>query len=528
MSDPGPTAEPIAASDAATPTSRRVSRLSPGDRLVIIGAGPAGLTAAYLAAKEGYHVTVLEGTDEIGGISKTAQYKGYRFDIGGHRFFTKITPVQEFWEEILGDDFLDVPRLSRILYSGKYFHYPLKPMNALTGLGIINATRCVLSYIDAQLNPSLVEDTLDQWVTNRFGRRLYEIFFKTYTEKVWGIPCTEVRAEWAAQRIQGLSLARAILSATALNKRSTDIKSLINSFKYPRLGPGQMWETCADRVRELGGQVLMQHHVTRLELTNGRATAVVAQTPDGEQRFEGEHFITTTDVRSLVRALGDQVPAEARAAGEGLKYRDFLVVALILDRQDLFPDNWIYIHTPGVKVGRIQNFNNWSAAMVPDAGRTCLGMEYFCFEGDGLWTSSNEELVALASRELEALDMAKRSDVVDGTVVRMPKAYPTYDAVYKDHLDTIRASIDLVPNLHTVGRNGMHKYNNADHSMYTAMLTYENMNGAEHDVWSVNTDFDYHEEQKIDKPDGDDPSLRTNTPGFRSSSIALDRKLSER
>ena len=410
------------------------------------------------------------------------------------------------WEEILGDDFIDVPRLSRIHYSGKFFDYPLKAMNALTGLGLVNAVRIVLSYIDAQLHPSLVEDTLDQWVTNRFGRRLFEIFFKTYTEKVWGIPCTEIRAEWAAQRIQGLSLARAILSATSLNRRSTDIKSLINSFKYPRLGPGQMWETCAERVSEMGGSVLMNHHATRVELTEGVATTVVASTPDGERRFPAEHVITTTDIRSLVRTLGDQMPAACRTAAEGLAYRDFLVVALILDRVDLFPDNWIYVHTPGVQVGRIQNFNNWSAAMVPEAGRTCLGMEYFCFEGDGLWTSSNAELVALASAELESLGMACRTDVVDGTVVRMPKAYPIYDGAYREHLDVVRTSIDRVPNLHTVGRNGMHKYNNADHSMYTAMLTLENMLGARHDVWAVNTDFEYHEEQRVEADAPADPA----------------------
>ena len=490
---------------SASPVARAVSRLRPGDRIVVIGAGPAGLTAAYLLGKQGYDVTVLEGTDEIGGISKTAQYKGYRFDIGGHRFFTKITPVQALWEELLADEFIDVPRLSRIHYRGKYFHYPLKAMNALTGLGIINAFRIVFSYIDAQLHPSPIEETLDQWVTNRFGRRLYEIFFKTYTEKVWGIPCTEVRAEWAAQRIQGLSLARAILSATSLNRRSTDIKSLINSFKYPRFGPGQMWETCAQRVRELGGTVHMNHLATRIELTDGRATAVLARTPEGEVRIEGEHFITTTDIRSLVRALGDAMPEAVRTAGEGLAYRDFLTVALILERRDLFPDNWIYVHTPGVKVGRIQNFNNWSAAMVPNEAHTCLGLEYFCFEGDGLWTSTDAELVALGSKELEELGMAKASDVVDGTVVRMPKAYPTYDGQYRAHLDTIRGSIDRIPNLHTVGRNGMHKYNNADHSMYTAMLTLENMQGATHDVWAVNTDFDYHEEQKVEK---DNPTAR--------------------
>jgi protoporphyrinogen oxidase len=480
---------------------RAVSRLTKGDRLVVVGGGPAGLTIAYLAAKQGYRVTVLEGTGDIGGISKTARYKGYRFDIGGHRFFTKISPVQALWEELLADEFIDVPRLSRIVYSGKFFHYPLKAMNALTGLGLINAARIMISYAQAQLHPSPVEDTLDQWVTNRFGRRLYEIFFKTYTEKVWGIPCTEIRAEWAAQRIQGLSLARAILSATSLNRRSTDIKSLINSFKYPRLGPGQMWETCAARIQELGGDVRMHHHATRVEVVDGRATAVVAETPTGPQRFEAEHVISTMDLRALVRSLGDAVAPTGRAAGDGLNYRDFLVVALILNREHLFPDNWLYVHTPGVQVGRIQNFNNWSAAMVPDPGRTCLGMEYFCFEGDGLWSSSDADLVAKASAELDALGLARATDVIDGAVVRMPKAYPVYDAVYRQHLDDIRASIDRIPNLHTVGRNGMHKYNNADHSMYTAMLTFENMNGAHHDVWSVNTDFEYHEEQKVAKDD---------------------------
>lgn len=488
-----------------TSSSRRVSHLRPGDHVVVIGAGPAGLTSAYLLAKKGYRVTVLEGTDEIGGISKTARYKGYRFDIGGHRFFTKITPVQRLWEELLADEFIDVPRLSRIHYRGKYFHYPLKATNALLGLGIVNAVRILISYVEAQLHPSLVEETFDQWVTNRFGRRLYEIFFKTYTEKVWGIPCTEIRAEWAAQRIQGLSLARAILSATSLNRRSTDIKSLIESFKYPRLGPGQMWETCAQRVRTMGGEVLMNHLATRIELRDGRAVAVVTESPDGMRRFDTDHVITTTDIRALVRALGDQVPNEVAAAGEGLAYRDFLVTALILKRVDMFPDNWIYVHTPGVSVGRVQNFNNWSAAMVPEPGRTCLGMEYFCFEGDGLWNSSDAELIALATRELAALGMAEESDVVDGAVVRMPKAYPIYDGSYRRHLEVIRSSIDHVPNMHTVGRNGMHKYNNADHSMYTAMLTLENMEGASHDVWAVNTDFEYHEEQRAEKEAGGDP-----------------------
>ncbi len=491
--------QPIELAADVPPPTRRFQQLRAGDHIAIIGGGPAGLTIAYLLAKRGFAVTVVEGTDMVGGISQTARYKGYRFDIGGHRFFTKISPVQALWEELLGDDFIDVPRLSRIHYGGKYFNYPLKAFNALAGLGPINAARIILSYLHVKMYPSPIEENFEQWVTNRFGKRLYEIFFKTYTEKVWGIPCTEIRAEWAAQRIQGLSLARAILSATALTRRNNSIKSLIDTFKYPRLGPGQMWEVCRDKIQAMGGRVLMQHWVHHVELQDGQAKSILAKSALGDVRIKADHVISTTDIRSLVRALGDQAPEPVKQSAEGLRYRDFLVVALILNKENLFPDNWIYVHTPGVKVGRIQNFNNWSAAMVPDAGRTCLGLEYFCFEGDGLWAASDEELQKLAAKELESLGLASAADVVDGTVVRMPKAYPIYDSEYREHLDGVRAFIDRVPNMHTVGRNGMHKYNNQDHSMYTAMLTLENMLGlAQHDVWAVNTDFEYHEEQKID------------------------------
>ncbi len=483
---------------SAQPSSRPVTQLAPDEHVVVVGAGPAGLTAAYLLTKQGHRVTVLEGDEVVGGISRTAQYKNYRFDIGGHRFFTKIEPVEALWHEILGEDFISVPRLSRIHYNGKYFNYPLKASNALMGLGIWNAALILVSYIRAKIWPSKIEENFEQWVTNRFGRRLYETFFKTYTEKVWGIPCTEIRAEWAAQRIQGLSLARAILSAASLNKRSTKIKTLINEFQYPRLGPGQMWEACRDRIVAAGNQVLMQHYATALELVDGNVVAVRAQTPTGEIRLEADHVISTMPVRSLVRSFDPPVPPQIREAAEGLKYRDFLVVALMLDRPDLFPDNWIYIHTPGVKVGRIQNFNNWSAAMVPEPGRTCLGLEYFCFKGDGLWTTSDDDLIALATRELEQLGLAEAAGVVDGAVIRMPKAYPIYDSQYADHLQIVREFIDPIPNLHTVGRNGMHKYNNQDHSMLTAMMAVQNMNGAEYDIWAVNTDFEYHEEQRVE------------------------------
>lgn len=487
----------------SAPGPRAVDPLEQGDRVVVIGAGPAGLTAAYLLSKQGYEVTVLEADDIVGGISRTAEYKGYRFDIGGHRFFTKIAPVQELWDELLGSEFISVPRLSRIHYDGKYFDYPLKAGNALSGLGVWNAIRIVWSYLDAQLHPSGSEENFEQWVSNRFGTRLYEIFFKTYTEKVWGIPCTEIRAEWAAQRIQSLSLARAIMTSAALNRRSNTIKSLISEFRYPRLGPGQMWEAARERVEALGNRVLLRHYASALEcgcdpVTGARrVTGVRASSDAGELCFPAEHVVSTMPVRSLVRALEPEAPAEVCLEAEGLRYRDFIVVALILNRENLFPDNWIYIHTPGVQVGRIQNFNNWSSAMVPDPGRTCLGLEYFCFKHDGMWNSSDADLVALASHELESLGLARADEVVDGTVIRMPKAYPIYDAEYRQHLDRVRQFIDPISNLHTVGRNGMHKYNNQDHSMLTAMMAIWNMQGARHDIWSVNTDFEYHEEQRL-------------------------------
>jgi protoporphyrinogen oxidase len=470
----------------------------------VIGAGPAGLTAAYLLSKQGYRVTVVESDSIVGGISRTDQYKGYRFDIGGHRFFTKIKPVEDLWNELLPTDMISVPRLSRIHYRGRYFDYPLKPMNAVRGLGVVNAVRIVWSYLDAHFRPSPVEDTFEQWVTNRFGRRLFEIFFKTYTEKVWGLSCSEIRAEWAAQRIQGLSLARAILTATSLNKRV--YKSLIDEFRYPRLGPGQMWEACRDRVVESGNEVLMNTRAIELRYADGpsgerRITGVVTQSAAGEQLIPAAHVISTMPLRSLVKAIRP-APAAVNLAADGLRYRDFILVALILNAENLFPDNWIYVHTPGVKVGRIQNFNNWSSAMVPDARHTCLGMEYFCFEGDELWSTSDADLVAQASRELAQLGLADLGDVSDATVIRMPKAYPIYDAYYRGHLETVREFIDPVTNLHTVGRNGMHKYNNQDHSMLTAMMAVWNMQGASHDIWRVNTDYEYHEGQRIE-PDSD-------------------------
>ena len=468
--------------------------LYPGDRVIVIGAGPAGLTAAYLLAQEGVAVTVLEADDQVGGLSRTVQHHGYRFDIGGHRFFTSFPPVQALWEEVLGSELITVPRLSRIYYGGRFFDYPLKPLSALIGLGLWPSLRVLTSYLHSRVFPYRREDTFEEWVSNRFGRRLYEIFFKSYTEKVWGLSCQEISSEWAAQRIQNLSLVNAILGAFPLMRRSNEVRSMIREFRYPRLGPGQMWELCADRIQEMGGEVLLQHRVDSIHLREGIFWAVDVETPTGPRRIEGDHCISTMPIRTLVNSLRPAPPATVLKAAAGLHYRDFLTVALILQDQSPFADNWIYIHEPDVRVGRIQNFKNWSADMVPFPGRTCLGMEYFCSEGDDIWSRSDEELIALAARELEQLGLGRVDRVEDATVVRTPKAYPVYDATYRDHLDTIRGYVDPIPNLYLIGRNGMHKYNNQDHSMLTAMLAVANMHGGEHDLWSVNTDFEYHEE----------------------------------
>jgi protoporphyrinogen oxidase len=466
--------------------------------VVIVGAGPAGLTAAYaLATQTTARVTVLEAEDAVGGLARTVTYKGCRFDLGGHRFFTTSGLVQRLWREMLGEELQRVPRLSRIAYDGCFFDYPLTPLNALRGLGVRRAVLVVMSYLKARVRPSPIEQTFEQWVTNRFGRRLYETFFKTYTEKVWGLPCSEIGAEWAAQRIQGLSLGRAILHATALHRRSSKIKTLIHEFDYPRLGPGQMWEACRARVTAAGHAVRLQCPVAEITVEQGRAVAVVVESAGGREEIAADHVITTMPLGALACAIRPHLHESVRLAADRLQYRDFILVALMLRRPNLFPDTWIYVHTPGVRVGRVQNFNNWGTAMVSDPGTTCLGMEYFCTEGDDLWVQSDADLIALATSELDHLTLADGAEVIDAHVVRVPKAYPVYDREYSTHVETIRQSIDGISNVHTVGRNGMHKYNNQDHSMLAALAAVNTMLGERVDPWAVNTDSEYHEEQRV-------------------------------
>ena len=458
---------------------------------VVIGGGPAGLTAGYLLAKEGKRVIVFEADEQVGGIAKTVvDPYGYRFDLGGHRFFTKNEEVNDLWLEIMGDEFLLRPRMSRIFWRGRYLDYPLKGTDVIKKLGPVEVVLCGMSYLWAAVKPKGREDNLEQWVSNRFGKRLYGHFFKSYTEKVWGVPATEVRAEWAAQRIKGLSFWSAAKAAFFGNRGN--IKTLIDKFQYPRYGPGQMWEKMTRRIEEMGGEVRLSTPVERIELEGRRMKAVHA----GGERIEPRAVISSLPLRDTVRMADPAAPADVRAAGDDLRYRDFLTVALVVEGEDLFPDNWIYIHEPGVEVGRIQNFRSWSPWMVPDPDTGCVGMEYFCFRGDRLWNMADEDLVALATRELEQLGLAQPGQVKRGYAVRVPLAYPMYDETYGEKVATIRDWLDPIEGLTQVGRNGLHRYNNSDHSMLSAMRAVDNLiHGTDHDIWAVNVESAYHEEE---------------------------------
>ncbi|MCA9954228.1 MAG: NAD(P)/FAD-dependent oxidoreductase [Anaerolineales bacterium] len=467
--------------------------------IVVIGGGPAGLTAAYELTRQQENAIVLEKYDKVGGIARTENYRGYHFDMGGHRFYTKSAPVQQMWQEVLGDDFLRRPRLSRIFYQNKYFHYPLKPFNALLGLGPIEGVRIVASYLRWHLFPYKEEETFEQWVTNRFGKRLFETFFKSYTEKVWGIPCNELKAEWAAQRIKDLSLKTAI-TAMFLKPQET-IKTLIEEFDYPRRGPGMLWTAVQDRIVEQGGQVQLNSNVVGIHREGQRITGVTVEQNGRTEFVPGRSFISSMPLAQLIQWLDPPPPPHVLEAANQLDYRDFLTVCLIIKKPNLFPDNWIYIHDPSVQVGRIQNFKNWSADMVPDLDTTSLGLEYFCNEGDDIWNMPDAELIALGMREISKIGLAQSEDVVDGAVFRVEKSYPVYDSDYETSLDVLKAYVATLENLQTIGRNGLHRYNNQDHAMLTGMMAVRNLlYGETNDLWQVNAEQEYLEELVLDAP----------------------------
>ena len=459
--------------------------------VVIIGAGPAGLAAAYELVRQGIRPIVLEQSDYLGGIARTETHKGYHIDIGGHRFFTKSKEINRLWKEMMGDDFLKVERISRIYYQGRFFGYPLRMGNTLSNLGVIESAKIALSYIQAKIWPHATEDNLEQWITNRFGARLFQTFFRTYTEKVWGKPCRNIRADWAAQRIKGLSLMTAVANALFGNQKS---KSLINEFDYPRKGPGMMWQRFQREIEVGGGEIRLLSRVVGIAIKNGLINSIRFSCNNEMTELPVGHLISSMPLPKLITTLIPKPPEEVLEASRKLSYRAFLIVVLIIERKALFPDQWIYIHDPGVKVGRIQNFKNWSAAMVPHPDKTSVGMEYFCDEDDNLWNLTDDELINLASKELTHLGLAAIEEVTDGFVVRQPKAYPIYDDEYGSHLENMRVFTKSITNLQTIGRNGMHRYNNMDHSMITGTLASRNILGANYDLWQVNEEKAYLEE----------------------------------
>jgi protoporphyrinogen oxidase len=518
------------------------------EKAVIIGAGPAGLTAAYeLLTRSNIVPIVLEKSEYMGGLSRTVEHNGNRIDIGGHRFFSKSDRVMNWWLEHLplegstlkphkisyhrndrlvtgnapttdGQPCMLVrQRKSRIYFLRKFFAYPIQlTSDTLRNLGVKRVLRIGFSYLKTLLFPPKRVENLEQFFISRFGKELYLTFFKSYTEKVWGVPCEQISAEWGAQRIKGLSIKNTLLHlAKKLGRRSSDLRqkdtetSLIEQFLYPKLGPGQLWEVVADKVKALGGEILTRQEVTSIHTDKGRITAVSVRGPDGlERQLTGNYFFSTMPIKELVNELQAAVPAHVREVSSNLQYRDFITVGLLVkklsvkDRENptgRIQDNWIYIQEPDVLAGRLQIFNNWSPYMVKDPDTVWIGVEYFCYETDSMWNLPDSEMASLAGRELERIGIIESQDVTDFKVIRMPKTYPAYFGVY-NRFEEVRSYLDAFPNLFLVGRNGMHKYNNQDHSMLTAMTAVDNIIEGRTDksnIWAVNTEMDYHEEKAV-------------------------------
>jgi len=459
---------------------------------LVLGGGPAGLAAALELAINNHHVTVFERDEVVGGISKTKEHHGYRFDMGGHRFFTKNAQVETWWHETLKSDFIRTPRLSRIYYNRRFFKYPITIKDALHNAGVGPSLLWFLSFLRYKIKPIRPETSFADWVTNRFGKRLFETFFKSYTEKVWGISTTELSAEWAVQRIKGLSLWEAIRNA--LIQPKSKATSLIEEFNYPKYGPGMMYEAVANRIKTAGGVIQTGHLVTGIRLQNGQVTGIET-TKDGVKIEHPADVVVSTiplpDTLSLLFP-GDQKVA---ASSKSMRFRDFISVNLILEKADVFPDTWIYIHDPAVKMGRIQNFKNWSRWMTPDQDLTPVGCEYFCSEGDDLWNTPDADLLKLAAMELKLIGLGGDAAIKDGCVCRVRHAYPIYTGPYKEAIAHAKTRLAEIPNLQVAGRGGMFRYNNMDHSILSGWLAARKLMGQDGNPWDANTDDEYHEQR---------------------------------
>lgn len=452
-------------------------------RVVIVGAGPAGLTASYALMQAGVPSLVVERASQVGGLARTVEHRGYLFDVGGHRFFTRSEEVRRIWREVLPDGFLSVRRLSRIYYRGRFFQYPLALGDALRQMGLAESAWVLASYLRKRLFPIRDETNLDAWMSNRFGRRLYLMFFRAYTEKVWGIPPTQIRSEWATQRIRTLTLWGAIRGALLPSARRP--RSLIGEFDYPARGPGMLWGRMAEILEAAGHPVLLDGDVVRVLRAGSHVEAVVVRRGSSLETHGGTDFIATMPLADLVLGLDPPLDAETQAHARALRHRAFVNVALVVRRGDLFPDNWIYVHTPDIGVARIQNYGNWSAAMVPRPDRTCLGMEYFCNEADALWARSDADWADAAETDLDRLGLARRGEVEDAVVVRQARAYPVYDSGYRTHLDHLKRALLRFDNLQMAGRNGLHRYDNQDQAMLTALAAARRVLGEDCDTWAA-------------------------------------------
>jgi protoporphyrinogen oxidase len=461
-------------------------------RPVIVGGGPAGLSAARALADLNLPSLILEKDRQVGGLCKTVEYRGFRCDIGGHRFFTKNKEIQESWDQTLGQELLRRSRLSRIYYRARFFYYPLRIGNALLGLGPRESARILSSYLTSHIFPVRPEVTFEDWVSNRFGKVLYTIFFKTYTEKVWGIPCTTLSADWAAERIRNLSLGRALMHAVGL-RNGRMVTSLIDNFQYPRLGPGQMYEAMASQVTARGSEVRLGQQVAEIHHEQNRIKALFSLAGDGGHVMPCSHCFSSMPITELVQKMRPRAPDSVMTAASSLRYRSLITVNLFFRKPTTLPDNWIYLHSPEVKAGRLQLYRNWSPDMVPAGNYSSIGFEYFCSEGDELWNASEAELIRQAMSDLSHLGFYSEYDIHDAFVVRYAKAYPVYEDGYLEHIAVLRSWLSQFPNLYCIGRYGQFRYNNMDHSMMTGILAARRMMGQEVDPWSVNAEGEYLE-----------------------------------
>lgn len=454
-------------------------------KTVILGAGPAGLGAGLELVKNGQEVAILEKDSQVGGLSKTINYKDYYFDIGGHRFFTKNKDVEKLWQDLLSENFIKRKRLSRIYYQKKFFKYPLEPFDALLKVGFNQGLLIGLSYLKTKIFFPFIkkEDNFAQWVSNRFGKRLFETFFKSYTEKLWGISTKDLSADWAAQRIQNLSLWRAIKDSI-FKRKNKKIKTLIEEFNYPIKGPGMMYQKMADGIKR-NGEISLNNEVKEIYYQNNLIISA--------NGIKADYFISSIPINQFVFGLKPRVPIEILEAAKKLRFRDFVSINLIIDQENIFPDNWIYIQDPEVKLGRIQNFKNWSPALVPDQNKTSLGLEYFCFSGDNFWSSKDKDLINLAKSELEKIGLIKKEKIIEGFVIRVANAYPIYYGNYKEPLKKIIDYLKEFKNMQTVGRQGMFRYNNMDHAIYSGMLAARNILGGNYDIFNINANAEYLE-----------------------------------